>query len=217
MASRSGPCPRRRRPAAGRRPDPCRARWRHSSPRPPPPQRAEGLRLGLQQFHLHGQIRFMALSSACTGSPLRCLSEASIPPVAFSRHCSSRSPTGAAKAAERPHACAPPSIAGQVPAGLPAKPGLGKTWRAKLARTTGPSTATFFSKLSVMFRSSLDTSIKPILCPRKSGPTHLANTGAQCCRSRPEEQCILTWRISFARINPAQKGNPLRVNFAPLV
>ena len=27
------------------------------------------------------------------------------------------------------------------------------------------------SKLSVMFRSSLDTSIKPILCPRKSGPT----------------------------------------------
>ena len=23
-----------------------------------------------------------------------------------------------------------------------------------------------------MFRSSLDTSIKPILCPRKSGPTH---------------------------------------------
>ena len=40
------------------------------------------------------------------------------------------------------------------------------------AFTTGPSTATFFSKLSVMFRSSLDTSIKPILCPRKSGPTH---------------------------------------------
>ena len=40
--TRSGPCPRRRRPAAGRRPDPCRARWRHSSPRPPPPQRAEG-------------------------------------------------------------------------------------------------------------------------------------------------------------------------------
>ena len=39
--TRSGPCPRRRRPAAGRRPDPCRARWRHSSPRPPPPQRAD--------------------------------------------------------------------------------------------------------------------------------------------------------------------------------
>ena len=48
-------------------------------------------------------------------------------------------PTGAtevaparhAKAAERPHACAPPSIAGQVPVGLPAKPGLGKTWTSQ--------------------------------------------------------------------------------------
>ena len=39
------------------------------------------------------------------------------------------------------------------------------------------------------------------------------NTGAQCCRSCPEEQCILTWRISFASLesHPAQKGNPLRV------
>ena len=45
------------------------------------------------------------------------------------------------------------------------------------AFTTGPSTATFFSKLSVMFRSSLDTSIKPILCPRKSGPTHTYSSG----------------------------------------
>ena len=92
---------------------------------------------------VNSPIRFMALSSsACTGSPLRCLSEASIPPIAFSRHCSSRKilrPTGAtevaparhAKAAERPHACAPPSIAGQVPAGLPAKPGLGKTWTSQ--------------------------------------------------------------------------------------
>ena len=64
-----------------------------SSPRPPPPQRAEGLRLGLQRSTcmVNSPIRFMALSSsACTGSPLRCLSEASIPPVAFSRHCSSR-------------------------------------------------------------------------------------------------------------------------------
>ena len=34
---------------------------------------------------------FMALSRPpCTGSPLRSLSEASIPPIAFSRHCSSR-------------------------------------------------------------------------------------------------------------------------------
>ena len=38
---------------------------------------------------VNSPIRFMALSSsACTGSPLRCLSEASIPPIAFSRHCS---------------------------------------------------------------------------------------------------------------------------------
>ena len=36
-------------------------------------------------------IRFMRdyRVPACTGSPLRCLSEAYIPPVAFSRHCSS--------------------------------------------------------------------------------------------------------------------------------
>ena len=136
---------------------------------------------------VNSPIRFMALSSsACTGSPLRCLSEASIPPIAFSRHCSSRkistpnwrdrSCTGSSrkKPQKRPHACAPPSIAGQVPAGLPAKPGLGKNVDepSSPAFTTGPSTATFFSKLSVMFRSSLDTSIKPILCPRKSGPTH---------------------------------------------
>ena len=78
---------------------------------------------------------------------------------AFSRHCSSRKISTAQlarqklhrlvtqKPAERPQACAPPSIAGQGPAGLPAKPGLaGKRGRAKLARiwTTGPSTATFF-------------------------------------------------------------------------
>ena len=92
---------------------------------------------------VNSPIRFMALSSsACTGSPLRCLSEASIPPIAFSRPARagrSLRPTGAtevaparhAKAAERPHACAPPSIAGQVPAGLPAKPGLGKTWTSQ--------------------------------------------------------------------------------------
>ena len=71
---------------------------------------------------------------------LRCLSEASIPPIAFC--CSSRkistpnwrtevAPARHAKAAERPHACAPPSIAGQVPARLPAKPGLGKTWTSQ--------------------------------------------------------------------------------------
>ena len=186
--TRSGPCPRRRRPAAGRRPDPCRrggGTHRRDLRRPKGPK-VSVLASSSSTCMVNSPIRFMALSSsACTGSPLRCLSEASIPPIAFSRHCSSRkisTPTGAtevaparhAKAAERPHACAPPSIAGQVPAGL-----LGKAWPGENvdepsspAFTTGPSTATFFSKLSVMFRSSLDTSIKPILCPRKSGPTH---------------------------------------------
>ena len=87
-----------------------------------PPQRAR-LRLGLQQFHLHDNspIRFMAMSSsAFTGSPLRSLSEASIPAIAFSRHCSSREnhprPTAATKVPrlatqkpQGPHACASPS------------------------------------------------------------------------------------------------------------
>ena len=97
------------------------------------------------QFHLHGQLSdplHGAIQFRLHRIALALLSEASIPPIAFSRHCSSgRSlrPTGAtevaparhAKAAERPHACAPPSIAGQVPAGLPAKPGLGKTWTSQ--------------------------------------------------------------------------------------
>ena len=195
--SLSGPCPRRRRPAAGRRPDPCRARWRHSSPRPPPPQRAEGLRLGLRSSTcmVNSPIRFMALSSsACTGSPLRCLSEASIPPVAFSRHCSSRkistpnwrdrSCTGSSRKSRRTtsrlratvHRWPSPS----GPAGK-AWPGENVDEPSSPAFTTGPSTATFFSKLSVMFRSSLDTSIKPILCPRKSGPlTERSSVGGPC-------------------------------------
>ena len=118
-------------------------------------------------------------------SPLRCLSEASIPPIAFSRHCSSRkistpnwrdrSCTGSSRKSRRTtsrlratvHRWPSPS----GPAGK-AWPGENVDEPSSPAFTTGPSTATFFSKLSVMFRSSLDTSIKPILCPRKSGPTH---------------------------------------------
>ena len=131
-------------------------------------------------FHLHGSpIRFMALSSsACTGSPLRCLSEASIPPIAFSRHCSKDlyGATGSSRKSRRTtsrlratvHRWPSPS----GPAGK-AWPGENVDEPSSPAFTTGPSTATFFSKLSVMFRSSLDTSIKPILCPRKSGPTHI--------------------------------------------
>ena len=144
----AGHGPRRRRPAAGRWPDPCRARWPHSSPRPPPrAQRAEGLRLGLQQFHLHGQL----LRSAswrypvppAPDRPWKLLgSEASIPPIAFSRQLLEPEdhlrPTGATEVAPAPtqkpqndlHACAPPiSSAGQVPfrACTILKPGLGKT------------------------------------------------------------------------------------------
>ena len=136
---------------------------------------------------VNSPIRFMALSSsACTGSPLRCLSEASIPPIAFSRHCSSRkistpnwrdrSCTGSSRKSRRTTSRLRatvhrwPSPSGQ----LPAKPGLGKTWTSQTCPRL-PQThqqQPFFSKLSVMFRSSLDTLIKPILCPRKLGPTH---------------------------------------------
>ena len=42
------------------------------------------------------------------------------------------------------------------PRGLPAKPGLGTTWTSQALAFTAPI-ATLFSKLSVMFRSSLDT------------------------------------------------------------
>ena len=92
--TRNGQNPRPHRPAGGRRPNPCRERWRHSSPRPPPPQRAGRLRLGLQQFHLHDQLDPLHGDvQSFTGSPLRSLSEASIPAIAFSRHCSSRTST----------------------------------------------------------------------------------------------------------------------------
>ena len=92
---------------------------------------------------VNSPIRFMALSSsACTGSPS--LLERGVDPAdrfltPLLEPEDLYRPTGAtevaparhAKAAERPHACAPPSIAGQVPAGLPAKPGLGKTWTSQ--------------------------------------------------------------------------------------
>ena len=81
-------------------------------------------------------VGFMAIQFRLHRMPLRCLSEASPPTLSHAllepedlyaqlarRH---RSPKAA-----NPHACAPPSIAGQVPAGLPAKPGLGKTWTSQ--------------------------------------------------------------------------------------
>ena len=98
----AGQCPRRRRPAAGRRPDPCvRAiggaliAARTSAA---PKESAEGLlswqASSFRPCMVNSPIRLQALSSsACTGSPLRCLSEASIPTRSLcrlSRHCSSR-------------------------------------------------------------------------------------------------------------------------------
>ena len=110
--------------AGGRRRKPsrptCRARASSYDLR-----RKDGLRF--QQFHVLVKPSWR-YPVPPTGSPLRCLNN-SIPPIAFSRHFEPIStpnwrdriaPARHAKAAERPHACAPPSIAGQVP--------LGKTW-----------------------------------------------------------------------------------------
>ena len=86
---------------------------------------------------VNSPIRFMALSSsACTGSPLRCF-ERGVDPADRFRHATARagrystpnwrdrSCTGSsgAKAAERPHACAPPVHRWPSPSG-PA----GKAW-----------------------------------------------------------------------------------------
>ena len=89
---------------------------------------------------VNSPIRFMALSSsACTGSPLRCLSEAGSR-RSLSQPLLEPEDLYAQLARQKLHRLVtlqpqndltlarPPSIAGQVPAGLPAKPGLGKTW-----------------------------------------------------------------------------------------
>ena len=134
---------------------------------------------------VNSPIRFMALSSsACTGSPLRCLSEAVDPAGRFLTPLLEPEDLYAQLARQKLHRLVTqkpqndltlarhrPSLAKSQRACRQSL-AWGKRGRAKLARIYhSPSTATFFSKLSVMFRSSLDTSIKPILCPRKSGPT----------------------------------------------
>ena len=163
--TRNGQNPRPHRPAGGRRPNPCRERWRHSSPRPPPPQRAGRLRLGLQQFHLHdqlpdplhGDVQFrlhrIALAFLERGIDpadrlLTPLLEpenlhAQLPRQKFHR-LATQKPQGNLTLARKS-----PSTAGQVPAGLPAKPGPGKTWtsQARPRLPPGPSTATLFSKI----------------------------------------------------------------------
>ena len=125
--TRSGPCPRRRRPAAGRRPDPCRARWRRRDLRRPKGPKVSVLASSSSTCMVNSPIRFMALSSsACTGSPLRCLtrrrSRRSLS-HATARAGRSLRPTGATEVAPAragtTSRCAPPSKR---------KPGLGKTW-----------------------------------------------------------------------------------------
>ena len=171
--------------------DPCRARWRHSSPRPPPPQRAEGLRLGLQQFHLHGQLSdplHGAIQFRLHRIALALLERGVDPADRFLTPLLEPEDLYAQLARQKLHRLVTqkpqndltlarhrPSLAkSSGPAGK-AWPGENVDEPSSPAFTTGPSKATFFSKLSVMFRSSLDTSIKPILCPRKSGPTQFGS------------------------------------------
>ena len=144
--TRNGQNPRPHKPAGGRRPGPCRERWRHSSPRPPPSQRAGRLPFGLQQLHLHGQLpdplhrgvqfrlhrialAFLERGSYPGDRLLTPLLEpenlhAQLPRQEFHR-LATQKPQGNLTLARSP------STAGQVPAGLPAKPGLGKTWTSR--------------------------------------------------------------------------------------
>ncbi len=59
-------------------------------------------------------------------------------------------------------------------------------------------------------------SVNRISARRRGRPTHhwwALGQDRPRCRSRPEEQCILTWRISFASLEShlPKKGNPPRV------
>ena len=142
----------RRRP----RPDPCRARWRHSSPRPPRPK---GRSLGCS-VHLH----FRSASWRYPVPPApdrRCLSEASIPPIAFSRQLEpedlyaqlgDRSCTGVT---QKPQRCLR-ATGGQVPAGLR------KAWPGE--NVDEPSSPAFLQLSSQNYRSCSFLGV-PILCP----------------------------------------------------
>ena len=162
------------------------ARWRHSSPRPPPPQRARSPSWPPAVLHgqlsdpLHGAIQFrlhriaLALLERGVDPAGRFLTPLLEPEDLYAQlarqklhRLVSKSRRTTSRLRATVHRWPSPS----GPAGK-AWPGENVDEPSSPAFTTGPSTATFFSKLSVMFRSSLDTSIKPILCPRKSGPTH---------------------------------------------
>ena len=154
-----------------------------SSPRPPPPQRARivsVLASSRSTCMINSPIRYRDVQFRPPNRPCA-LSEASIPcSIAFSRAtCSSRKistpncptkvpparhePQGKPRARHRP---AEPSPSGPTARNL----ARGKRGRAKLALVYHrPINSNFVRRASVMFRSSLDTSIKPMLCPRKSG------------------------------------------------
>ena len=197
--TRSGPCPRRRRPAFFRQAVGQTRAGRGGGTHRRDLRRPKGPKVSASwppsRFHLHGQLSRSAVMArypvrACTGSPLRCLSEASRSRRSLSHATAragrslrpnwrDRSCTGSSRkslqndltlARHRPSQ-------GQVPAGLPAKAWPGENGDEPSSRSIyhRPINSNFLlrqAKLSVMFRSSLDTSIKPILCPRKSGPTH---------------------------------------------
>ena len=129
--TRNGQNPRPHRPAGGRRPNPCRERWRHFAATSAAPKGRTFRRLQ-HTCMINSPIRFMAMRSAFTGSPLRSLSEhrsRRSPSHATARAGKSPRPTAATKVPPARHAKAAGqsrlrvSTAGQVPAGLPAKPG----------------------------------------------------------------------------------------------
>ena len=197
---------------------PCRERWRHSSPLTSgPPQRAGRLRLGLQQFApaggdqlpdpLHGgrsdQFRLHA------DRPLRSCEASDVTgDRLISRHCSSRKISTPNCRDKSPSALGSPRKSRRATSRLrrhrpPGWPSPSKACRrgpwpnvdepSSPSFTTGPSTAsTLFSKLPVMFRSSLDTSIKGQFCVQgnrvrlKSTSDH--PSASESCSPYPPQQ-----------------------------
>ena len=172
--TRSGPCPRRRRPAAGRRPDPC-PRWRthrrdlrrpkgRRSPSWPPAVPP----LGQLSDPLHGAIQFrlhriaLALLERGVDPADRFLTPLLEPEDLY------------AQLARQKHRLVTQKPRNDLTLARH-RPSLAKqrACRQSLASLARPQAhqQQLSSQLSVI-RSSLDTSIKPILCPRKSGPTH---------------------------------------------
>ena len=139
-----GKTPGRTDPLLGGRPNPCRERWRHSSaatsgpkgrtspswpPAVPPADQLPDPLHGDVQFRLH-RIALAFLERGIDPGD-RLLTPLLEPENLHAQLPRQKLPARHAKAAGQPHACASPSTAGQVPAGLPAKPGPGKTWTSQ--------------------------------------------------------------------------------------